>query len=38
MNKEIANSMFGYLETLYNINKNLIELCGIDAVDDFESG
>ena len=38
MNKEISNAMFGYLETLYNINKNLIELCGIDAVDDFESG
>lgn len=28
LNTEIANSLFGYLETLYNANKNLIKLCG----------
>lgn len=38
MTIEIANSLFGYLETLYNLNQKLVKLCGIDAIDDFESG
>ena len=32
MNREIANSMLGYLETLYNCNKNIIKLCGLDIM------
>ena len=36
--KEIANVLFGYLETLYNLNQKLVKLCGIDVIDDFESG
>ena len=35
---EIANALFGYLETLYNLNQKLVKLCGIDVIDDFESG
>lgn len=32
MNQEIANAMFGYLETLYNCNQNIIKLCGLDIM------
>ena len=32
MNKEIAKSLYGYFETLYNINRKLIELCGINIL------
>lgn len=35
---EIANALFGYFETLYNLNQKLVKLCGIDVIDDFESG
>lgn len=38
MTVEIANTLFGYLETLYNLNQKLVKLCGIDVIDDFESG
>lgn len=38
MTKEIANALFGYLETLYNLNQKLVKLCGIDVIDDFECG
>ena len=38
MTVEIANALFGYLETLYNLNQKLVKLCGIDVIDDFESG
>ena len=38
MTKEIANALFGYLETLYNLNQKLVKLCGIDVINDFESG
>lgn len=38
MTKEIANALFVYLETLYNLNQKLVKLCGIDVIDDFESG
>ena len=38
MTIEIANALFGYLETLYNLNQKLVKLCGIDVIDDFESG
>lgn len=30
MNVEIANALFGYFETLYFINQNLIRLCGAE--------
>ena len=30
MNIEIANAMSGYFETLYEMNKNLIRLCGAE--------
>lgn len=38
MNIEIANALFGYFETLYNVNQKLVKLCGIDVIDDFECG
>ena len=38
MTIEIANALFGYLETLYNLNQKLVKLCGIDGIDDFECG
>lgn len=38
MTKEIANALFGYFETLYNLNQKLVKLCGIDVINDFESG
>lgn len=31
MNKEIANAMSGYFETLYIMNQNLIKLCGAEV-------
>lgn len=31
MNIDIANSLSGYIETLYDININLVKLCGRDA-------
>ncbi len=34
MNLEIANALFGYFETLYIINKNLIRLCGAEVFYD----
>ncbi len=33
MNIEIANAMYGYLETLYQINQKLLRLCGCDVID-----
>lgn len=36
MNREIANAVSGYLETLYSMNQKLLQLCGIDASEDFE--
>ena len=36
MNIEIANSLFGYFETLYYLNQKLIKLCGVNVIDDFE--
>lgn len=38
MTIEIANALFGYLETMYNLNQKLVKLCGIDVIDDFEGG
>lgn len=37
MNVEIANAMYGYLETLYVMNQKLLKLCGTDVIDDFEN-
>lgn len=31
MNLEIANAISGYIETLYDTNKKLISICGIDV-------
>lgn len=36
MNIEIANAMFGYLETLYYLNQKIIIMCGTEAVGKFE--
>lgn len=36
MNIEIANSMIGYLETLYYLNQKIIKMCGTDAIDKHE--
>lgn len=38
MNCQTANSLYGYLETLYITNKRLIKLCGLDVIDDTETG
>ena len=36
MNVEIANSLSGYIETLYIMNQKLIKLCGVDVIDKYE--
>ncbi len=33
MTMEIANALFGYFDTLYNLNRNLIMLCGLDVIE-----
>lgn len=33
MNSEISNALFGYFQTLYDLNRNLITLCGVDVID-----
>lgn len=33
MNKEVANALYRYFEALYNFNRNLITLCGVDVID-----
>lgn len=33
MTREIANALFGYFDTLYSLNRNLIMLCGLDVVE-----
>lgn len=33
MTYEIANALCGYFETLYDLNRNLITLCGVDVID-----
>lgn len=38
MNVEIANSLSGYIESLYNLNKKLIKVCGIDCMSDDGDG
>ena len=37
MNANIANSLFGYIQTLYLLNKKLIKLCGVNVCDHSES-
>ena len=36
MDIEIANSLFGYFETLYKLNQKLIKLCGTDVIEKYE--
>lgn len=36
MNIEIANSLSGYIETLYKLNQKLLKLCGTDVIDKYE--
>lgn len=36
MDVKIANSVGGYLETLYDVNVKLIKLCGMDVMNSFE--
>ena len=38
MTIETTNALFGYLETLYNLNQKLVKLCGINVIDDFDGG
>jgi hypothetical protein len=33
MTNECANALFRYFETLYELNQNLIILCGVDVID-----
>lgn len=37
MNIEIINSLYAYFETLYNLNRKLIEICGIDIMNSKHS-
>lgn len=34
MTSNTANALFGYFETLYKLNQDLIHLCGLDSIDD----
>ena len=36
MNSEIANAMYGYLETLYYLNQKIIKMCGTEAIGKYE--
>ena len=36
MDAKIANSVGGYLETLYDVNVKLIKLCGMDVMSSYE--
>lgn len=36
MDVNIANSVGGYLETLYDVNVKLIKLCGMDIMSSYE--
>lgn len=38
MTRNIADALYGYLETLYNLNQKLIGLCGTNVIDDFDNG
>lgn len=33
MNLVIANSLYGYFEALYNLNRDVIALCGMDVIN-----
>lgn len=33
MNVEIANALYRYFEALYELNQNIIVLCGVDVLD-----
>lgn len=37
MNIEIINSLYAYFETLYNLNRKLITICGIDIMNNRHS-
>lgn len=37
VNRVIAQSLIGYVETLYNLNTNLIKLCGADVFDEVNN-
>lgn len=37
MNVEIVNAVFGYFETLYEINFKLIKLCGTDSFTNYDN-
>ena len=36
MNTKVANSVGGYLETLYDVSIKLIKLCGMDVLNSYE--
>lgn len=35
MTTELANALCGYFETLYDLNRHLITLCGVDVIDNY---
>lgn len=37
MDQKIANSILDYIETLYYLNKNFLQLCGVDYYNDIYS-
>lgn len=34
MTRECANALCGYFEALYDLNRDIITLCGVDVIDD----
>lgn len=38
MNVTVANALSGYFETLYKMNQRLVKLCGIDIMNDNNTG
>ena len=37
MNIKIANALSGYIEILYEMNKSIIKLCGVDCMYEFDN-
>ena len=35
MNRKIANALYGYFESLYNLNRNIITLCGASFAENY---
>lgn len=36
MTIQIANALYRYFEALYELNQNILVLCGVDVLDNYE--